>query len=107
MPPMGGNIGAPIASKDPRGGVDVGGAVPLTARRELRGPTGVGDILAQIQANGRGAPSRAVPPTAIDAEDLASVGSGMTTETMRRAGLSRRRKTTAAQPVGATLTLNV
>ena len=107
MPPMGGNIGAPIASKDPRGGVDVGGAVPLTARREMRGPTGVDDILAQIQANGRGAPSRAVPPTAIDAEDLASVGSGMTTETMRRAGLSRRRKTTAAQPVGATLTLNV
>ena len=107
MPPMGGNIGAPIASKDPRGGVDVGGATPLTARREMRGPTGVDDILAQIQANGRGAPSRAVPPTAIDAEDLASVGSGMTTETMRRAGLSRRRKTTTAQPVGATLTLNV
>lgn len=107
MPPMGGNIGAPIASKDPRGGVDVGGAAPLTARREMRGPTGVDDILAQIQANGRSGPSRAVPPTAIDAEDLGSVGSGMTTETMRRAGLSRRRKTTTAQPVGATLTLNV
>jgi len=106
MPPMGGGIGAPIASKDPRGGIDVGGT-PLTARREMRGPTGVDDILAQIEANGRGAPSRAVPPTAIDAEDLGSVASGMTTETMRRAGISRRRKTTAAQPVGATLTLNV
>jgi hypothetical protein len=106
MPPMGGGIGAPIASKDPRGGIDVGGT-PLTARREMRGPTGVDDILAQIEANGRGAPSRAVPPTAIDAEDLGSVASGMTTETMRRAGISRRRKPTAAQPVGATLTLNV
>ena len=106
MPPMGGGIGAPIASKDPRGGIDVG-STPLTARREMRGPTGVDDILAQIEANGRSAPSRAVPPTAIDAEDLGSVASGMTTETMRRAGISRRRKPATTQPVGATLTLNV
>lgn len=105
-PPMGSGIGAPIPSMDPRGGIEVGGA-PFTARREMRGPTGVDDILAQIEANGRGAPSRAVPPTAIDAEDLGSVASGMTTETMRRAGVSRRRKTTASQPIGATLTLNV
>lgn len=104
VPPAGSGIGMPIPSMDPRG--DVGGATPLTARREMRGPTGVDDILAQIEANGR-TPSRAVPPTAIDAEDLGSVASGMTTETMRRAGVSRRRKTTAAQPVGATLTLNV
>ena len=102
MPPMGGGMAAPIPSKDPRGGIEIG-----TARREMRGPTGVDDILAQIEANSRSAPARAVPPTAIDAEDLGSVGSGITTETMRRAGLSRRRKTTTTQPVGATLTLNV
>jgi len=103
MPPMGGGIGGPIPSMDPRGGVDVGGA-PMTARREMRGPSsGVDDILSQINASR----SRAVPPPAFDADEIASVHSGVTTATERRAGMSRRRKTNTAQPIGATLTLNV
>jgi hypothetical protein len=41
----------------------------------------------------------------LDAEDIQSIHSGYTTATARAAGRSRRRAT--AQPVGATLTLNV
>ena len=106
MPPMGSGIGAAIPTLDPRGAP----SGPATARREMRGPSGVGveDILQTLQANGV-APSRAVPPPAggngIDADDIQSVMSGMTTETMRREG--RRRKATTVQPTGATLTLNV
>jgi len=87
---------------DPRGGID-GGAV--TARREMRGPTGVEDILRTLESAGGNPPNRAVPPPAqnIDAEDIGSVHSGMTTETMRRQGISRRRKPTTTQPTGATL----
>ena len=102
MPPMGSGIGAPIPNLDPRGGVG-----PATARREMRGPSGVDDILNTLQAAGN-TPARSVPSTSgIDADEIASVGSGMTTETMRRAGLNRRRKATTTQPTGATLTLNV
>jgi hypothetical protein len=102
MPPIGSGISAPIPNLDPRGGVG-----PATARREMRGPSGVDDILNTLQAAGN-TPSRSVPSTSgIDADDIASVGSGMTTETMRRAGLNRRRKATTTQPTGATLTLNV
>jgi len=80
---------------------------PATARREMRGPTGVDDILRTLNAVGE-APQRNVPATSgVDSEDLGSVGSGYTTETMRRNGVSRRRKTTAPQPTGGTLTLNV
>lgn len=107
-PPMGSGIGGPIPSMDPRGGVESAPAV--TARREMRGPSGVEDILRTLENAGANAPSRAVPPPAIDAEDLGSVHSGMTgvtTETMRRQGLNRRRKPTTTQPTGATLTLNV
>ena len=68
-----------------------------TARREMRGPTGVDDILQQLNAGNRR-----------DAEETNSIGSAYTTETMRRAGLNRRsRKTTATQPTGSELTLNV
>lgn len=105
MAPMGGGMGGPIPSLDPRGGVDVG-ATPMTARREMRGPTNMDDILQTLNMNGRGAPDRSVPPPAIDADDLASVASGMTSATDRRRGISRR-KATVAQPTGATLTLNV
>lgn len=102
MPPIGSGIGAPIPNLDPRGGVG-----PATARREMRGPSGVDDILNTLQAAGN-TPARSVPSTSgIDADEIASVGSGMTTETMRRAGLNRRRKATTTQPTGATLTLNV
>jgi len=68
-----------------------------TVRREMRGPTGVDDILKQLNEGGRR-----------DAEETASIGSAYTTETMRRAGLNRRsKKTTATQPTGSELTLNV
>jgi len=100
MPPMGSGIGAPVPSADPR---DSNGA--STARREMRGPTGVDDILRTLETAGQ-APNRTTPAPAIDAEEL-SVGSGVTTETQRRAGISRRRKATVSQPMGSTLTLNV
>jgi len=68
-----------------------------TVRREMRGPTGVDDILEQLNAGGRR-----------DAEETGSIGSAYTTETMRRAGLNRRsKKSTTTQPTGAELTLNV
>jgi hypothetical protein len=105
MAPMGGGMGGPIPSLDPRGSMDVGSA-PMTARREMRGPTNVDDILQTLNMSGRGAPDRSVPPPAIDADDIGSVASGMTSATDRRRGLSRR-KPTIAQPTGATLTLNV
>lgn len=81
---------------------------PQTARREMRGPSGVEDILQKLNQAGEGMPDRAVPPPAspqIDAEEVHSVRSGFTTETARLSGRSRRKTTT--QPVGATLTLNV
>ena len=106
MAPMGGGMGGPIPSMDPRGGLDIG-ALPATARREMRGPSGVEDILDQLNAAGRGAPSRSVPPPALDADEIASIGSGMTSATDRRAGLSRTKRRVATQPTGATLTLNV
>jgi hypothetical protein len=68
-----------------------------TARREMRGPTGVDDILQQLNAGGRR-----------DVEETGSIGSAYTTETMRRQGLSRRsKKTTAVQPTGNELRLDV
>jgi hypothetical protein len=107
MAPMGGGIGGPIPSLDPRGGMEIGGAPPMTARREMRGPTNVDDILQTLSMNGRSnGHERTVPPPAIDSEDVASVTSGMTSATDRRRGISRR-KATIAQPTGATLTLNV
>ena len=103
MPPMGSGIGGSIPTVDPRGppsGV-------ATARREMRGPVGVEDILNTLNANGN-APNRDVPvPAAVDTDDRGSVNSGFTTDTMRRNGVSRRRKATTVQPTGSTLTLNV
>lgn len=114
-PPMGmggmGGIGGFMSSM-------MGGSAPVppspppeaaTARRPMRGPSGVDDILNQLNANN--IPTRAMPrPSSVDGEEGGSVISGMTgmtTETMRRAGMSRRRKATTAQPTGGTLTLNV
>lgn len=108
MPPMGSGVGAPIPTMDPRGSVDV--SAPATARREMRGPSGVEDILRKLNTGGAEMPSRVMPPPGIDADEINSIGSGVTgvtTETMRRAGQSRRRKATTTQPTGATLTLNV
>ncbi len=80
-----------------------------TARREMRGPSGVEDILQKLNQSGQEMPDRSVPPPAspqFDAEEVHSVRSGFTTETARLAGRSRR-KTNTTQPVGSTLTLNV
>ena len=76
-----------------------------TARREMRGPSGVEDILEKLNNAGEQLPQRSVPR--FDADEVASMASGVTTETMRRNGISRRRRTTNMQPVGSTLTLNV
>lgn len=100
--PMGGMRGPPVEVKDPRGGIPL--SAP-TARREMRGPD-MDDILQTLQRNGDGV-NRVVPPPA-DLEESQSVGSAYTTETMRRDGISaRKRKNTTQQPTGATLTLNV
>lgn len=100
--PMGGMRGPPVEVKDPRGGIPL--SAP-TARREMTGPN-MDDILQTLQRNGDGV-NRVVPPTA-DFEESQSVGSAYTTETMRRDGISaRKRKNTTQQPTGATLTLNV
>jgi hypothetical protein len=75
-----------------------------TARREMRGPSGVDDILRSLGQAGENLPDRSVPPPASPMdEEVHSVRSGFTTATERAAGRSRRR----AQPVGATLSLNV
>lgn len=105
MPPMGSGMGAEIPTMDPRGAPDFSQPI-RTARREMRGPTGVDDILRASMGEGNG---RVVPPVSnIEAEETGSIGSGITTETMRRNGLGgRRRKATVVQPTGATLTLNV
>jgi hypothetical protein len=97
-PSLGMNRGASIPNVDPRGDVP-------TARRDMLGPSGVDDILRTLNAAGDGS-ERMVPHPAMDMDESGSVGSGQTTETMRRNGVSRRRKTTT-QPTGATLTLNV
>jgi len=100
--PMGGMRGPPVEVKDPRGGIPL--SVP-TARREMTGPN-MDDILQTLQRNGDGV-NRVVPPTA-DFEESQSVGSAYTTETMRRDGISaRKRRAQTAQPTGGSLTLNV
>jgi len=100
--PMGGMRGPPVEVKDPRGGIPL--SAP-TARREMTGPN-MDDILQTLQRNGDGV-NRVVPPTA-DFEESQSVGSAYTTETMRRDGISaRKRRAQTAQPTGGSLTLNV
>jgi hypothetical protein len=79
-----------------------------TARREMRGPTGVEDILNSLNQAGEAPPNRSMVPPAspqLEVEEVASVRSGFTTATDRMAGRSRRKQ--PPQPVGATLTLNV
>lgn len=107
MGPMGSGMGRSIPTVDPRGGIE--SEPTMTARREMRGPSGVEDILRTLETAGSSVSNRSVPPPAqnIDAEDIGSVHSGLTTETMRRQGLNRRRKPATTQPTGATLTLNV
>jgi hypothetical protein len=104
--PMGGMRGPPVQTMDPRGP-----PAPVTVRREMRGPTGVDDILQKLQAAEQRAERvvERVVERRMEGEDGGSVGSAYTTETMRRNGVSasanKKRKT--AQPTGGTLTLNV
>jgi hypothetical protein len=102
MPPMGSGIGAPIETNDPRGNVQMG-QPPVTIRREMTGPKGVdvSDILQTLERNGMPTPNRTVP----DQDDQGSVVSGLTTNTERRSGIRRPRRT-PVQPTGATLSLN-
>lgn len=97
-PPMGGmsgGIGSMFESAAPP---------QPTARREMRGPSGVEDILRTLNQAGEMPPNRSVPqpasPHAVDLEDVQSIRSGFTAATSS----GRKRRTT--QPVGATLTIN-
>jgi len=100
--PMGGMRGPPAQTMDPRGP-----PAPVTVRREMRGPTGVDDILQKLQAAEQRVEQRV--ERRMEGEDGGSVGSAYTTETMRRNGVSAssNRKRKAAQPTGGTLTLHV
>jgi hypothetical protein len=89
-----------------------GGPSVGTARREMRGPSGVDDILRSLDAAGEPLPARSVPRPAgmgpslnINMDDAVSVSSGLTG--MTSATERRRKRTNAVQPVGSTLTLNV
>ena len=101
--PMGGMRGPPAQNLDPRGPPP-----PVTVRREMRGPTGVDDILQKLQAAERVVERRV--DHRMEADETGSVGSAYTTETMRRNGVSAsalKKKRQAVQPTGGTLTLNV
>jgi len=106
--PMGGMRGPPAQTMDPRGPPG-GPPAPVTVRREMRGPTGVDDILQKLQQAERVVERVVERRFEHHAEDGGSVGSAYTTETMRRNGISAsaNKKRKAAQPTGATLTLNV
>lgn len=95
---MGGGMGAMFGSAMPS-------PPQPTARREMRGPSGVEDILRTLNQAGESLPDRGGPqpasPHAVDLEDVQSIRSGFTSATAS----GRKRRTT--QPVGATLTLNV
>lgn len=101
--PMGGMRGPPAQTMDPRGP-----PAPVTVRREMRGPTGVDDILQKLQAAEQRV-EHAVERR-LEREETGSVGSAYTTETMRRNGISasaKKRRPAVAQPTGGTLSLNV
>jgi hypothetical protein len=101
-PPMGGGMGGMFGSMPSPTNM---APPPPTARREMRGPHGVEDILRTLNQAGESIPDRSVPqpasPHAVDLEDTHSIRSGFTSATAS----GRKRRTT--QPVGATLTLNV
>jgi hypothetical protein len=71
-----------------------------TARREMRGPTGVEDILRRLGEAEEGLPPRAVTPRA---DDAASVMTDRTSNTTSK----RKRSSNIAQPTGSVLNLNV
>ena len=101
--PMGSMRGPPVQSVDPRGP-----PAPVTVRREMRGPTGVDDILQKLQAAEQRVEN--MVDRRMEREETGSVGSAYTTETMRRNGISasaKKRRPQVAQPTGGTLSLNV
>jgi len=101
--PMGSMRGPPVQSVDPRGP-----PAPVTARREMRGPTGVDDILQKLHAAEQRVEN--MVERRMERDETGSVGSAYTTETMRRNGISasaKKRRTQVAQPTGGTLSLNV
>lgn len=107
----------PFTAAQAGGGFDdgisgAGGPSMGTARREMRGPSGVDDILRSLDAAGETLPGRSVPQPAgmgptlnIHMDDAVSVHSGMTG--MTSATDRRRKRTNIVQPVGSTLQLNV
>jgi len=102
--PRGGMRGPPGQTMDPRGP-----PAPVTVRREMRGPTGVDDILQKLHAAEQRVERNI--ERRMDGEETGSVGSAYTTETMRRNGISasanKKRRPQIAQPTGGTLSLNV
>jgi hypothetical protein len=101
--PMGSMRGPPVQSVDPRGP-----PASITVRREMRGPTGVDDILQKLQAAEQRVENMA--ERRMEREETGSVGSAYTTETMRRNGISasaKKRRPPIAQPTGGTLSLHV
>lgn len=83
-----------------------------TARRPMKGPTGVDDILKAFESEDRGAPVLGfVPPSRPDFEDNQSVYTSTTmngseSHAARKSGRGGKRKTNGA-PVGATIDLRV
>ena len=83
-----------------------------TARREMKGPTGVEDILKAFESEDRGAPVLGfIPPSRPDFEDNQSVYTSTTmngseSHAARKSGRGGKRKTNGA-PVGATIDLRV
>jgi hypothetical protein len=119
-PGMGGGGGGPtpFSADDARGGSyddgisGAGGPSMGTARREMRGPSGVDDILKSFDNAGEAIPPRSVPRPVgmgpslnINMDDAVSVHSGMSG--MTSATDRRRKRSNIVQPTGSTLTLNV
>ncbi len=80
---------------------------PQTARREMRGPVGVDDILATfatVEAQGGSMMSQPAMAAAVELQSLASDEIQSQAESIRTAGGRRRKRTT---PVGSTVSLNV
>ncbi len=78
-----------------------------TARREMRGPVGVDDILqtfASVEAQGGSMMSQPAMAAAVELQSLASDEIQSQAESIRTAGGRRRKRTT---PVGSTVSLNV
>ena len=82
-------------------------SAPQMARREMRGPVGVDDILqtfASVEAQGGSMMSQPAMAAAVELQSLASDEIQSQAESIRTAGGRRRKRTS---PVGSTVSLNV